>query len=556
MTSSEPAPRADGGRRWLFRAAALGVALLGLAAMEGALRLVGFGPQPLFVPAPDLPDHLEANPRLIERYVGGASGVHSHIDPMPFRREKPADGLRIVVQGGSTAAGFPYGSQAGLAGMLAHRLEAAFPEREIEVVTTALAAVNSWTLLDLVEEIIEIEPDAVLVYAGHNEYLGIFGVGSALVSGESRGATRWRMRLRGLALYQVVDGLVSAVARSLAPPAEGRSLFQRAASGARIAWDSPSYWQGADQLEQNLGELLDRYREAGVPVYLGTLVSNLRDQPPFADEEGAPVERLASRAFDRGRDLDRAGRSPEARGAYARARDLDTLRFRAPGPFNDRIRALAERHGARLVEVESAFDASSPGGIPGASLLLEHVHPTAEGYFLLADAYWQALAEDGVLGDVSSAPGRDEARRDMPITVLDRIRVRWWMQELRSGFPFSDPPVAWSRPPPRGPVEQLAARVEDGELAWLHAMDQLMQLQRRAGRLEEAGVVTRIVARTQPHNRAANLVAGIVQAELGHPRLARRYLLRADPDSPRTRQALREVEAALREQTAQPDRDR
>ena len=88
--------------------------------------------------------------------------------------------LRIIVQGGSTAAGWPYGFGASLAGMLQQRLQATLPRRNIEVITTAMTAVNSYTLMDFAEEIIAQQPDAVLIYAGHNEYLGVLGVGSLL----------------------------------------------------------------------------------------------------------------------------------------------------------------------------------------------------------------------------------------------------------------------------------------------------------------------------------------------------------------------------------------
>lgn len=53
-----------------------------------------------------------------------------------------------------------------------------FRQRRIEVVTTAVSAVTSYTLLDFVDEIIEQSPDAVVIYAGHNEYVGLLGVGS------------------------------------------------------------------------------------------------------------------------------------------------------------------------------------------------------------------------------------------------------------------------------------------------------------------------------------------------------------------------------------------
>ena len=190
-------------RRRLFFVATLLLPVVVLVAFELGLRLLGFGGDyPLFIDDPISPGELRASPQVVRRYVPSLGPPIARIDPFPFRRSKPKNGYRIVVQGGSTAAGFPYGRWAGLAGMLSDRLEATFPDREIEVVSTAMAAVNSYTLADLVDEIIEIEPDAVLVYAGHNEYLGILGVGSALSGSTSRIVARMQLRLRKLRLYQ------------------------------------------------------------------------------------------------------------------------------------------------------------------------------------------------------------------------------------------------------------------------------------------------------------------------------------------------------------------
>ena len=41
----------------------------------------------------------------------------------------------------------------------------------------------------------------------------------------------------------------------------------------------------------------------------------------------------------------------------------------------------------------------SRDGILGDELLLEHVHPNLRGYFLLADAYYDALEAAGLIGN-------------------------------------------------------------------------------------------------------------------------------------------------------------
>jgi len=519
-------------RRRLFIAASLLLSILALLALELALRGIGLGGrEPLFIEAPDLPGRLVASPDVMRRYLPGTAKLADKIEPILFWKEKPKGGYRIVVQGGSTAAGFPYGRWGGLAGMLGDRLETVFPDREVEVITTAMAAVNSYTLVDLADEIIEIRPDAVLVYAGHNEYLGILGPGSALDASTSPLQARVQLQLNRLGLYQGMQRLLFA---AVSMGADARSLFAQAAEGARIPFDSEAYWAGSRQFETNLAELLEKYRRAGIPVYVGTLVSNEKDLPPFASGAGGDS---ADSWFARGRREFAAERFEAARDAFRTAKDRDEMRFRAPEIFDEKIRALARRHGATLVDVRRHFIAASPHGIVGSELMLEHVHPNADGYFLLAEAFYEALKQDGRIGDWSHAPRRDEARRDLPLTQIDRILAAYDMQELRAGFPFSDPPRAFALPAPDSETEQIAHDLRSGDLDWAHAMDALRALHLRAGRVIEAARVARLVAQAYPTERSPNVVAGRLLIETGRFALARRYLDRVLEIWPQDREA-------------------
>lgn len=564
-------------RPWLV-AGTLLAPILFFAFLELGLRAVGFGSSlPLFVEVEGMPGHLQTNPQVVQRYFLEAPELG--IDPVPFRAVKPPDAYRIVVQGGSTAAGFPYGRWGGLAGMLADRLEATFPDREIEVISTAMAAVNSYTLLDFVDEIIEIEPDAVLIYAGHNEYLGILGVGSALTSARFRLATLLHLELRKLRVYQLllrwIDGLRRLLVGAPGDPGGDRAtLMARAASGARIPFGSDAYQQGLAQLEANLGRLLDRYRRAGIPVYLGTLASNEKDQRPFASpipdgidrqrwerlwrsqrearqagDAGAARDALsrlleldpdaADVWFELGRLEQQAGRPDAAREAYRNAIDRDQLRLRAPQSFNQRIRELAERYDATLVDVQQHLADASPQDLIGDELLLEHVHPNAEGYFLLADAYYEALKRNAAIGDWSREPDREQARRDMPITAIDRILVEYAIRELKADYPFRETPQEVGLPTPENEIERLAWRRHRGELEWLDGMESLLHLYRKQGHIEAAAVIARMAAQAYPTLSAPNFSAGMLYLHLKQFARARRYLERSLLQQPDHTPALR-----------------
>jgi Tfp pilus assembly protein PilF len=476
--------------------------------------------------------------------------------------------------------------------MLGDRLEATFPDREIEVISTAMAAVNSYTLLDFVDEIIEIEPDAVLIYAGHNEYLGIMGVGSALSPARFRGAARLNLALRKLRIHQLLQRLIS-TAKSLLvaadePAGKNRgTLMALAAASARIPFGSHTYQQGVLQFEANLSRMLEKYREAGVPVYLGTLTSNEKDQQPFASAVSDGIDRdqweRTWQTFQRARragDIDsaraalsgllelddevadvwyalgrlnqEAGDIRAAREAYRNAKDRDRLRFRAPEDFNRVIRRLAKRYGATLVDVEQRLADASPEGIIGNEVLLEHVHPNAEGYFLLADAYYEALKQNAEIGDWSQAPSLDRARRDMPITAIDRILADHTIRELKADFPFRETRQEIRFPTPGSEIERLAQQQHSGELDWIDSMEGLLQIHRKAERTDRAVVVARVAAQAYPTLSAPNFSTGMLFMKLKQYARARRYLDRSlllEPNNKATLQALIRVNLDLRDET-------
>lgn len=188
--------------RPLFYIIALLLPLLMLLLAELGLRMAGYGSSyPLFIPSQQAPGYLEPNPAIMQRYFAPAQAPRLSMDTQLIRQEKAPGSLRIVVQGGSTAAGFPYGRFGSIQAMLSQLLKQHYPERDIEVINTAMAAVNSYSLLDFQPDILALKPDMVLIYAGHNEFLGILGAGSALNPAGGRATSLLLLKLRQYACF-------------------------------------------------------------------------------------------------------------------------------------------------------------------------------------------------------------------------------------------------------------------------------------------------------------------------------------------------------------------
>jgi lysophospholipase L1-like esterase len=512
-----------------------------LLLVEAGLRLAGTGHTfSLFVPVDeeDPEGYLIANSQVIRRFVADpAHAPKVGIRPVAFRADKEPGTFRIVVQGGSTAAGYPYGYGASPSGMLQQRLQRTFPERRIEVITTAMSAINSYTLLDFSAEILEQEPDAVVIYAGHNEYLGVLGVGSSFSAGRRRPLVLAFLAFKDVRLLQLGRRALARVTAGAGPDpdAEGRrTLMERVVAEDRIPYGSNLYRRGLAHYRANLRALLRRYREAGVPVFIGTLVANERDRPPFVSghRRGVDLEAWQGRfdagvaaleardpqaalaAFDaaaalddlhadlhfgRGRALEALGRYEEARAAYLAARDRDELRFRAPQEANAMLREVAAAEGAHVVEVEEAFVRTAEHGIVGAELMLEHLHPNLSGYFLMADAFYDALHEHGAIGPWPDPVSEEQAIEELPVTEVDRLYGEYRIRHLTAGWPFSRGDGRWQPPPATDRVERIAQGYYRGSYPWPDAMRELLDYYRRRNATAEAAKVAVLIAEAFPY---------------------------------------------------------
>lgn len=568
-------------RIWLFRFILCVIPIAFFVLLEVGLRMAGFGHSyPLFIPDPNQPGYSLVNPNVIKRYFPDPDMAPPvNIESTYFRNEKKPNSLRVVVQGESTTAGYPYGLGASLAGILQQRLQNQYPDRNVEVIQTAMAAVNSYTLLDFSDEILKIKPDVVVIYAGHNEYLGIMGVGSAYAS-HSRATTLLMLRLKGSRIFQVLQKLYINIKKNPEALTQGgdRTLMAKVAREKNIAFGSPLYQQGLDQFEGNMKMLLARYRNAGIPVYVGTIASNLRDQKPFnsarADaelqrvidevsaqlainnhemESAAIVQPLepetlqklittlrknlgdtphALAAYQLGRLFDLAGDYSHAKEWYTKARDWDELRFRAPSAMNDIIRKLASESGVFLVESEKLLVEKSPQNIVGKELMLEHLHPNVEGYFLLCESYFQQLLAHLNLNPKTLRIDAAVARQQVPVLPAEYYTAQVSVERLLADYPYSIPARAVRQVPIANWHDQLGQDMLDRKISWLQMVEQTLKGYQQENNVAGVASAAALLADANPKGVDVNFYAGSVLIQAQRYGEAIRLLQRCIENSP------------------------
>lgn len=352
--------------------------------------------------------------------------------PQSFAATKSAETFRVFCLGGSTVQGRPYSVETSFTTWLTLNLQAARPDIDWEIVNCGGISYASYRLVPVMREVLGHEPDLMILYTGHNEFLEdrtyqtqkktprtLIRLHRTMLHLRSYAlADRWLARRRTQRTSRTV---LSSDVRTKLDLRKGLQSYHR----------DPTWRQGIiEHFGDNLETMIRLARRAGVPVILVNPVSNLKDCPPFKSEFGkdlsAAQRRRATDLWEQARQLDwsrvhdklglleqavaiddrhagllfglgrcyrHIGRPTEARKWFVRAKDEDICPLRIIEPMHEIILETAARHRLPLVDIRAMIEKHTEGGIPGDEWLLDHVHPTISGHQLIADALYQAMAE-------------------------------------------------------------------------------------------------------------------------------------------------------------------
>ena len=467
-------------REVYFKLASLLFAIFLIALFEGALRLFSYGDNLHLVVSHnnrDYKDFYMVNPHVGKKYFNRLEATSTVNDI--FLKQKPENGFRIFVMGSSTVYGYPYDNNPMASRILHRRLEEAYPDQTVEVVNTAITAINTITLRDYIGQILKHEPDAILIYAGHNEFYGAFGVGSNETMSRSAFLRSLNFTMMNLRIAQLVKSGINGISRIInktngAGDSRG-TLMKRIVGDKEIPYGSEKYKAGIDQFREHMSFILKRAHKKDVPVFLSDLVCNIKDLPPFGDIPG--IDLSAKTAYLDARKVLSDGDTLRAKELFSRARDLDPVRFRASEEINQIIGNLAGQPGVTLIPAEKWFSNASPGGLIGNNLITEHVHPNIEGQFLLADAFFTAIAESGLIHeypDPYTTRNKAYYRRNWAYTTLDSLAGAFKIEQLKSYWPFTSLEVDQTFRDtfsPSGIIDSLAFTIlinPDANIALLH----------------------------------------------------------------------------------------
>jgi tetratricopeptide (TPR) repeat protein len=451
------------------------VPVAAFALLEVGLRITGFGyPTPFFLPSTiDGRDYLVPNEEFSYRFFPPA--LARTPDMFRMAATKPEGTCRVFLFGESAAFGDPdpsYGVGRYLEALLAER----YPSTTLEVICVSMTAINSHAILPIARECARYDGDLWVIYMGHNEMVGPYGAGTIFGKQAPRlGRVRGILAIKTTRVGQLLDGLLTWVRGDSSIPASwgGINMFSK----NQLRYDDPGRLRAYENFRGNLADILDAGREAGVPILLSTVASNLKDCAPFASlhapgldakqradwdmayRAGLALEDAASfpaalDAYANAAAIDAEfaelhfrmgtchlalGRTREARTAFELARDRDALGFRADTRINQAL--LSGDDDVVRVDAAAALAEQSADGIPGQDDFYEHVHFTLAGNYrlarILADAAVDLLPATLREQGGGAWAGADDCNRRLAVTTWDQQRLWRDILQRTSVAPFT-----------------------------------------------------------------------------------------------------------------------
>jgi lysophospholipase L1-like esterase len=437
-------------RRWLFRVAALLVGMSPFLVAEGTLWLVGWQPPGAivdpYVGFTSIRPLFELNDDRSEWQIAGNRKPLFRDDS--FLANKPVNGLRVFCVGGSTVQGRPFGIETAFSTWLKINLELIQPAREVEVVNCGGVSYASYRLVPIVEEILQYQPDLIVLYTGHNEFLEDRTYQSV------KGTPAWAITLHSLMSQSktyawlrslwVADQPNPSVGDSdvslrylLPTEVEARLDYQ----GGLDLYHRDDEWRKnvTEHFGVNLNRMIALIRDAEVPLVLMNPVSNLRDCAPFKSQfsgstsaqQRAVIEQALSR-LDRTRpptpaelrqDLEQLKIAVKldpryaatqfaigqtiiqmseptdqqlalARASFMRAKEEDVCPLRMLESLHRTLFSIARQRKVPVLNIREYFRQTALGGVVGQKSLVDHVHPSISSHQRIGEQIVAHLAED------------------------------------------------------------------------------------------------------------------------------------------------------------------
>jgi len=325
--------------------------------------------------------------------------------------------LSILVLGGSSSWGLPFGPTSSFSGRLKTLIENKNSTAHVEVINAAYPSRSSVSALEALKEISVFHPKITLVYTGHNELL----------------PTNYRIKRLAVEMPLFFDlaellkrnsAIYLYLKKSLSHFNQDEALFTE--YGASYDLDKAKKL-ALREYEKNLKEIVKISKRSNSLPIMMTLLTNISDWESITAPGNTDLDQIdalsdeMSALYEKGSLIDlqthfnrfqslfkletnhsrihywlgkialKKGDCKNARIEFEKALVLDRSTLRALPEINSLIRSVAKSEKVPLIDSEFELSRSTPCHLIGKGLTLDPMHPTEKTHFEIAKRLYAAL---------------------------------------------------------------------------------------------------------------------------------------------------------------------
>jgi tetratricopeptide (TPR) repeat protein len=423
--------------------------LLVIALLEGALSLLGVAttyeeedPFVGFSTVDPLFAKQEKNGEAI--YLTRHSKLH-FFNEQEFKATKPQHGCRIFCLGGSTTFGRPYFYKTAFPAWLQLILKDLDTSKEYEVINAGGVSYASYRLVNLMNELVNYQPDMFIVYTGQNEFLEDRTYEN--LAHESPFIRRLRENLNQLRTYSLLRKVWLNVSGRQARDGEKKfhmagevnAILDRSFGLDQYTRDDARERAVQEHFEINLHRMVAISKSHGIQLMFIVPPSNEKDFSPFKSEFSRALtaqelqrwkdayrnaraalarheyataltslqlaadidSAYAEVRFQMGQCLLNLGRFDEAKKEFDFARDTDVAPLRSTTAIQQIVRDVGRSENVPMVDLTSILETKCKQmfghSILGNEFFLDHVHPTIAVHQLIAEELAKAMVAHYVI---------------------------------------------------------------------------------------------------------------------------------------------------------------
>jgi len=422
--------------------------ILTLLGIEGVLRVSNFGSHFDFI-LKDNNGGTNSKLSLNTQYIALHYFSHLKVDfekvfkndpwfpDTEFTQQKKQNTFRIFLLGGSTTRGFPFTKRTiSYSGFLQNILTDVLPNHNIEIINAGYDALSSFAVVDIFKRIIDESPDLIIVYTGHNEFIGHFGTNSTVNLGKNRFVINSIISLQSSKLFLLTKLAIFKIKSIFKEKnSEPVNLFRSMLKKSKITWSDHDHELTEANYKLNLTEMATIARKKNVRLVFSSLASNLSDFAPLISEISPSIKDLSKqkikRLLDQGRkffnenkfdeaihinkkavDIDlnyamshfqlgkayiASSRFQEGQAHLKIARDLDKLHLRSCSKLNSIVHQIGREQRVPVIDMEKSLQSYSKNKLLGENFFLEHVHPNINGHLVMGETIARFLFRHDIL---------------------------------------------------------------------------------------------------------------------------------------------------------------